>query len=355
VGGGAVRGALRLRATPRATATALASALTLAQSSRAQASDPALLLEAIGGYAGFRCQAATRAIDGCRTDLFCSQHDRCVSLWDTTLRALAVSQAAYEDTSLDARREAVERVGLTLTAYTGDGEGRFDVEAVVAEDPGVIVVGIAGTESVMDAVADLRARLVDPADLYDGGWLGCTKGASCTHIQVHSGFIRCAHEIYWSFVRPKLREALQRSSRPVQVVGHSLGGAVAQLLAAQVETDMGVEVDEVVTFGSPRVGDASWQHAYEDLLDRATHRWIAEDDPVPHLPSRQVWNGAGQQHRFTDTLDPRTWAPIYSYRLDVGSFDWSSDTGDHSLDDSYAAGFDELVPCDHPWRSRACR
>ena len=53
---------------------------------------------------------------------------------------------------------------------------------------------------------------------------------------------------------------LQRSDRQVVVTGHSLGGALAILLALRIKTymhDRGIKV-RVFTFGAPHVGNNTW-------------------------------------------------------------------------------------------------
>jgi hypothetical protein len=93
-------------------------------------------------------------------------------------------------------------------------------------------------------------------------------------IQVHTGFNNSLHECL-----PWVIQRLERS-RPVLVTGHSLGGAVAELLMATLE-HRGFKDVSGVTFGQPKVTDARGvRHlAHLNLL-----RVIHEDDPVPMLP-----------------------------------------------------------------------
>ena len=64
-------------------------------------------------------------------------------------------------------------------------------------------------------------------------------------IPVHAGFNSDARAIY-SDVKPYLRPGYK-----TYVTGHSLGGAVAAVLAIYLIED-GVQVERVVTFGQPR-------------------------------------------------------------------------------------------------------
>lgn len=72
------------------------------------------------------------------------------------------------------------------------------------------------------------------------------------------------------------------------VCGHSLGGALATLIAAYMRTD-GFDVQAVYTFGSPRVGDGNWGAWYDEIgLNAATRRVVivrhGHQDIVTRLP-----------------------------------------------------------------------
>ena len=77
---------------------------------------------------------------------------------------------------------------------------------------------------------------------------------------------------------------------PLEVVitGHSLGGAIATLAAAEMElvdADSRYRVSRLYTFGSPRVGNAnfaSWFANNTRAMD--AFRVVHNKDAVPHLP-----------------------------------------------------------------------
>jgi hypothetical protein len=86
----------------------------------------------------------------------------------------------------------------------------------------------------------------------------------------------------------------------IYVTGHSLGGAIATLAAADL---FSLTPDlTVYTFGSPRVGDLAFA-SYFDKIVPDTFRIVNEKDLVPHIPqrflgfrhvSREIWyHGAG--------------------------------------------------------------
>ena len=81
--------------------------------------------------------------------------------------------------------------------------------------------------------------------------------------KVHDGFYRS-----WtrSLLQKQVTEAVQdilkeRGVVPVLVVGHSLGGALATLCAAELMYTYNLTDVQLYTFGSPRVGNAAFAEA----------------------------------------------------------------------------------------------
>lgn len=122
-----------------------------------------------------------------------------------------------------------------------------------------VIISVRGTRDPKDFVTDARFLKTD----FLGFW-------------AHEGFVSEFNAIW---------NAVSRSVSPMDIVyitGHSLGGAIATLLAFAFKVRLGVE-SEVVTFGSPRVFDPEGVRAYNGLCPRTTrvvHRW----DLVPRIP-----------------------------------------------------------------------
>eukprot|EP00937_MAST-01D_sp_MAST-1D-sp2_P005774 g5774.t1 len=124
------------------------------------------------------------------------------------------------------------------------------------------------------------------------------KEKSMPHFAIHRQFFE-----YYKTLRTKLLRALlaqleknsKTSRTSLKVTGHSLGGALASLCAfdlAHLECihKRNVEIN-VVTFGSPRVGDHSWSQAFnnhvsEPGLSKLKKYWriVREGDPIPYFP-----------------------------------------------------------------------
>jgi triacylglycerol lipase len=86
-----------------------------------------------------------------------------------------------------------------------------------------------------------------------------------------------------------MTEALAQTSKRVDVVGHSLGSALATLYVAE-NASKGAHIDGTTvntpllcTFASPRVGDATFAAAF-DNLGLTSWRVVNQLDVVPYLP-----------------------------------------------------------------------
>ena len=87
----------------------------------------------------------------------------------------------------------------------------------------------------------------------------------------------------------------ERENRQVWLTGHSLGGALAVLLAATL-LESGIPVMGLYTFGAPRVGDSKFASLLDDGLAGAAHWRVAnEGDLVPHVPAQMFFSHAGNR------------------------------------------------------------
>ncbi len=100
--------------------------------------------------------------------------------------------------------------------------------------------------------------------------------------RVHRGFQLAYEKIITQIRRtlPQLNPEL-----PLYVTGHSLGGAVAVLTAADLAFDNSFPRNQtwVYTYASPRVGDPTFVQVYNDLLPN-TFRVVNLADTVPITP-----------------------------------------------------------------------
>ena len=124
----------------------------------------------------------------------------------------------------------------------------------VVQDRGVSIITIRGTNNPKNVLTDLDARPFKDRKL---------------GIQIHRGFRDAAE---------KLRnEKIEKYALEEHIIltGHSLGGAIAQIMGLWFEDDA-YDV-QIYTFGSPTVTTT-------DMGDEMHFRVYIEDDPVPFLP-----------------------------------------------------------------------
>jgi hypothetical protein len=101
---------------------------------------------------------------------------------------------------------------------------------------------------------------------------------------VHRGFYHTALQL-----RDQVIESVQKLDKDypryqVIVTGHSLGAAVAQLLALEL---LAQNIScEVYNYGQPRVGDANFAALVNQKLNNKLHRVTHYQDWVPHVPMR---------------------------------------------------------------------
>jgi hypothetical protein len=228
------------------------------------------------------------------------------------------------------------------TLALGDSLRTFECGAFhgfVAAQPNMVIVAFRGTETIGNALTDVKTALIRHT-IFPG--------------LVHLGFAHAAEAVY-----PTVRvmvSALGRG-RPIYVTGHSLGGALATLVAHRLLVE-GFPVRAVYSYGSPRAGDRNFRDAY-----RVPHyRFVNDNDLVPHLPLRWCYRHVGFLKLLTPDgkllEDDRDWKHKKrqlvkhakhvqrAHRneenppLKLGEFDWLAD---HHLD-GYLAGIARLLP-----------
>jgi hypothetical protein len=100
----------------------------------------------------------------------------------------------------------------------------------------------------------------------------------------------------------------------IQLIGHSLGGAVACLAALEMKLSLGWDDVVATTFGEPRVGNPSFNSYLDEAFglkdgdpEQRTYRRVTHiDDPVPLLPPLEMGytSHAGEIHIVKKDLPP---------------------------------------------------
>jgi hypothetical protein len=136
--------------------------------------------------------------------------------------------------------------------------------------------------------------------------------------RVHSGFYATLASGL-SALEPELVAARDRG-KPIFFVGHSLGGACAQMAALKA-LDLGVEVAQLYAFSSPRVGDATFAAALEGLLGNRLHRINNGLDITPHVPPSTAAEDPAREaivELVGDADNPGFWLGSLSATLQAG-------------------------------------
>ena len=121
------------------------------------------------------------------------------------------------------------------------------------------VIAVRGTSNIENTIVDAGFILIKDKK---------------TGIDLHQGFALSARDIY-----THIKDRLKADYR-ISTTGHSLGGAVAVILAMYLDTD-GYNVDKVITFGQPKVTNISGSKKFEHL---PLYRVVMPKDLVPLVP-----------------------------------------------------------------------
>lgn len=179
--------------------------------------------------------------------------ERFKTLYDFAL----IADAAYQG------KAGVEKVlaeqGFVLTAH-GQLPG-YGVSYYLATNDSTKrqILSVRGTSNVENAMVDAAFQLL-PNDH--------------TGIKLHQGFALSADYIY-----DKVKDRLNKNYR-IDTTGHSLGGAVALILAMYLDAS-GYDAGRVITFGQPKVTNMSGSRKYSHL---DVTRVVTPKDMVPLVP-----------------------------------------------------------------------
>jgi hypothetical protein len=166
-------------------------------------------------------------------------------------------------TDMDSLRGSkVVSIGLILQATTGDA-----------------VIALRGTEGIMEWIQDARflsvpCPFVPGAGNTEDGFTAMYRSLVVSPSSGTTSVIKSISGLTW-----------KRSVTSVTICGHSLGGALATLLAIDLAANAAApfNVPTVYTYASPKTGDPLFVSTYNHLVP-ATLRIANRLDLVPKLP-----------------------------------------------------------------------
>ncbi|WP_375154762.1 lipase family protein [Pseudomonas sp. PDM25] len=146
-----------------------------------------------------------------------------------------------------------------------DKDNGTNSQAFITHNDELILIAVRGTnEMPWDLLTDGDAKQ-EPFD----------EGVG----QVHRGFYGAA-KVTYDFVTTYLDKF--HSGQKLIITGHSLGGAVALLLAEMLRRREGFTYDLLLyTYGSPRAADQTFVDGAAELTH---HRMVNHNDPIPSVP-----------------------------------------------------------------------
>jgi len=149
--------------------------------------------------------------------------------------------------------------------FFDDQKHGTDTQAFISHHDEVILICVRGTASGADALRDANAHQVAFGDGFG---------------KAHEGFYK-AYRAMRDFVLLYLDQFY--AGQRVLICGHSLGGAIALLLAEGLRRTPDRDYNILLyTFGAPRAADSEFTDGASALVH---HRIVNHNDPVPSVPA----------------------------------------------------------------------
>lgn len=121
------------------------------------------------------------------------------------------------------------------------------------------IIAVRGTSNIENTLIDLSLKLILDKQ---------------TGVRLHEGFLQAAQAIYTD-IKPQLKEGYL-----INTTGHSLGGAVALILAMYLDSNK-IKIGQVITFGQPKVTNITGTYKFQHLN---VIRVVMPKDLVPLVP-----------------------------------------------------------------------
>ena len=144
-------------------------------------------------------------------------------------------------------------------------------QAMIMSDNDTIYLVIRGSKGPKDWALNVVGSLFIPVPGMPG-------------VTIHSGWLAAAQRVYNSVLSRIKDHQNASSSKFIWFTGHSLGGAMANILALLMAHNDDLPIRGVYTFGAPPCGNIIYLDTASSLgLADRTHRWVNDRDPAPYL------------------------------------------------------------------------
>lgn len=158
------------------------------------------------------------------------------------------------------------------------GNNRVSIGLICqANGTGEVAIAIRGTEGIWEWIHDLQFLLVPCPIVAASGNTedGFTAMYRSLRTGVDAGSPTVAQSLATLAANPPITS--------VTICGHSLGGALATLVAFDVAVNSAFREPTVYTYASPRTGDSSFANTFNHVM-KNSFRIASRMDVVPHVP-----------------------------------------------------------------------
>ena len=193
--------------------------------------------------------------------------------FEKNARAMSwMSQLAYETRLPDKIQDVGKKWGLSdIAAIRRLSKSTLPMSAtraVAANRDGATIIAFAGTDplNLLNWVSDF--------------YLGHPKA------DVHEGFLDAAESVWPEFL--KLIQDAKQQGRRIFLTGHSLGAAIALVIADRAAREKLLESAEIFVYGAPRVGKDDFVARYNAIFGLTTYRFVHGRDIVPTVPPAEL-------------------------------------------------------------------
>ncbi len=227
----------------------------------------------------------------------------------------------------------IQAAGYQLIAYLDSMDFQNSVFygyiAASIADPSQLVVAVRGTQTPQEWLLDLIALPVPFSPMPDAGFVALGfqsifEKFLAVDLQGNSGPVRQFIENY----------SARTAIRNLAITGHSLGSALATLIAADIallSPDTIREALEVYTFASPRVGLLDFAASFNKSVPVSFRIWNVLDI-VPETPTFPYIHVSGHGDAIAQTesqLSTLLFTPVCEHHLT--SYQWLLDPAEFNL------------------------
>lgn len=165
----------------------------------------------------------------------------------------------------------IDQYGYHLHEFIEDDTVGTQVIIAISHE-GRVAISFRGTSDFTDALTDVLS--------IKKRWLH-GKGVLFWKPRVHFGFLN-AYLPVRKQILSSIKKLTAENRKRIHITGHSLGGALATLCAADIKRTLKLPVT-MYNYGSPRVGNKKFKKLYQKLVPDS-FRFVNDKDAVPTMP-----------------------------------------------------------------------